>query len=177
MVPAGKGLANESCASRVYSRFRCIEFYFLENVPTFSTSFRNPNVRPEDDKAFAIPDQLFGGGSTEHRSIRKRDFKKLATIGPIAERMDRRGNGHSRTERPRLPTLARQAARSVHLNHPFLRAPLSVNRQHDPRMRARPLELLDRPLQGYLPLGIEPGKRVVRLRADRGHANKDVSEN
>jgi hypothetical protein len=91
--------------------------------------------------------------------------------------MDRRGNGHPWTERPWLPTLARQAARSVHLNRPLLRAPLSVNRQHDPRMRARPLELLDGSLQGYFPLGIEPCKRVVRLRGDRGHANKDVSEN
>jgi hypothetical protein len=71
---------------------------------------------------------------------------------------------------------SRQAARSVYLNSPFLRTPIFVGRQHDPR-RARPRELLDGSFQGHLPLRIKPCERMVRLRADRGHSDNDASVN
>src|SRR5215475_3163647 len=81
--------------------------------------------------------------STEYGSVRKRNLYELAAIGSVAKRMDDCRDGHPRDERLRFPALAHQTTRSIQLDSPLLLTSSSFNRQHDPGMRTRPLELLD----------------------------------
>ena len=113
------------------------------------------------------------GSSAHHGSVGKCNFDELAPVRSIAKRMDGHGDWHARNERLRLPALARQTTRPVHLDRPLLRPSVRINRQYDPRMRTRPLEFLDDALQGDLPFGIERREGMMCRRRKRGHGKSD----
>jgi hypothetical protein len=103
-------------------------------------------------------------GAAHDGAVGQRDLDELAAVRSVAKRMDGQPDRHAGGERLRAPALAREAVGAIHLDRPLLGASLPVDGEDHPGMGIGPLELLDGPLQGDLPVGIESGKRVMRER-------------
>src|SRR5580704_1250522 len=101
-------------------------------------------------------------GAAHDGAVGQRDLDELTAVRSVAKRMDGQPDRHAGGERLRPPALAREAVGAVHLDRPLLGASLAVDRENHPGMGIGPLELVHGPLQGYLPVGIESGKGVVR---------------
>src|SRR5438034_4383152 len=112
---------------------------------------------------------------TQLRSVGKCDRQELATSLSVLERTDDHLDVHAGCEGLGNPALPNQASGRAKLDCPFRRLTFGIgNHQENPAMGIRPVEFLDRALQGHRLRSVEHGKGMMRDSRDRIDGNGDA---